>query len=118
MPRSRAARTAVVLAALLLPGHPTRAFTIVAIGDSITAGIVRSGRGGGRPAEHDPEGGYPARLAALLGPGVRVVGRGAGGASTAFWLDKPTTDPKTTRHFLETLWPDLRPGQDLAPDET
>ena len=117
MPRFRAARTAAVLAALLLPGRAAPAFTILAIGDSITAGIVKSGRGGGRPAEHDPEGGYPARLAALLGGDVRVVGRGAGGASTGFWLDPPSTDPKTARRFLETLWPDFHPDRDPRPDE-
>jgi lysophospholipase L1-like esterase len=118
MPRSRAARTAAVLAALLLPGRAAPAFTILAVGDSITAGIVKSGRGASHPAQHDPEGGYPARLAALLGPGVRVVGRGAGGASTGFWLDPPTTDPKTARRFLETLWPDLHADRDLRAGES
>jgi lysophospholipase L1-like esterase len=117
MPRSRAARTAAVLAALFLPGRAP-AFTILAIGDSITAGIVKSGRGGGDPAQHDPEGGYPSRLAKLLGPDVRVVGRGAGGASTGFWLDPSTVDPKTARRFLEALWPDLHPDRDLRADES
>jgi lysophospholipase L1-like esterase len=111
MSRSRAARTAAVLAALLLPGRAA-AFTILVIGDSITAGIVKSGRGGGHDAEHDPEGGYPARLAALLGGDARVVGRGVGGASTGFWLDPPTTDPKTGRRFLEALWPDFHPDRE------
>ncbi len=118
MPRSRAARTAAVLAALLLPGRAAPAFTILVVGDSITAGIVKSGRSGSHPAEHDPEGGFPARLGALLGPRVRVVGRGAGGASTGFWLDAPVADPKAARRFLENLWPDLHADRDLRDGES
>lgn len=114
MSRFRVARTAAVLATLVAAA-PVPAFTILAVGDSITAGIVKSGRGGAHPAERDPEGGYPARLAVLLAPDApdaRVVARGAGGASTGFWLDAFPTDPKTARAFLENLWPDFHPNRD------
>lgn len=116
MLRRRLLATAAVIAALLLPRCAAPAFTISVVGDSITAGIVKSGRGA-HGAERDPEGGYPARLAALLGPGVRVLGRGVGGGSTAAWLDSALIQPKNARHLFETLWPDLHPGRDPRPGE-
>jgi hypothetical protein len=63
---------------------------VLAIGDSITAGVTRSSPG--HPAETDSRGGYPKRLEALLGGDVRVVARGAPGYGTEFWLGHAHAD--------------------------
>jgi lysophospholipase L1-like esterase len=111
---------ALLAAAALAPARPAAALTIVAIGDSITAGTTRSGSPGGGPgaALRDPEGGYPARLARELGGAAVVVNRGAGGATTRFWLDAPGAEPAVLERFAAALWPDLRPRVAAAPGQS
>ena len=70
---------------------------IVCIGDSITEGVTR-GAGGAGPTLRDPDGGYPGRLARLLGTRAHVLGRGIGGATTETWL----TDPRGAEN--RALW--------------
>lgn len=89
--------TGLVLAAVLLavaacggrdPGRGRTPPTLAFLGDSITYGIVR-GAPAGREPDVDPEGGYPGRLARRLGERARVLNRGIGGATTAFWAAAP-----------------------------
>ena len=108
-------RLALVL--LLVAMRPAAALTIVALGDSITAGVTRAG--GMRPgerAQRDPRGGYPGRLERLLGADVRVVNRGFGGSTTRDWLGGLGAAPAVRREALEHIWSDFRPLRDPAPD--
>jgi len=103
---------ALVLAATLATacGHDeARAprWVIACLGDSITYGTTRSSRGT-IPGERDPLGGYPGRLARRLGPGVQVVNRGIGGATTEDWLRNPGgADGAAVWSLLPGLWPDF-----------
>ncbi|MEY4948438.1 MAG: GDSL-like Lipase/Acylhydrolase family [Pseudomonadota bacterium] len=110
--RARRHRTAcafgafLLAAGVLLDSGEGRARTIDAIGDSITAGYVRSDGGNGG-AEMDPGGGYPGRLGALLADGVVVRNRGAGGSTARLWVDPARSGPSDLAALLHGLWPDL-----------
>jgi lysophospholipase L1-like esterase len=93
---------------------PARALTIIAIGDSITWGVTRSGT----PPERDPMGGYPGHLAEQLGHDVRVLNRGIGGSATTDWLGRRAVDSAALRRTLAGMWPDFAPPRDPAPDES
>ena len=92
--------------------------TMVALGDSITWGVVRSGLPNGPPMERDPAGGYPGRLAAILAPDERILNRGLSASATEDWLGRPLAiAPGPMRALLEATWPDFRPGREPAADE-
>ncbi len=87
--------------------RPRKPVVVDAIGDSITAGYVRSGDMAGHPAEFDPAGGYPGRLDALLDDRTLVRQRGAGGSTLASWTAEPRGKPADLEALLRSLWPDL-----------
>src|SRR5262245_4658405 len=90
---------------------------MVAVGDSITQGVTRSGvrRPEPRPMRLDPAGGYPGRLAVLLDGGVRVVNRGIGGSLAGGWL-APTN--AAAIDVLTKMWSDFHPGRAPGPRES
>lgn len=114
--RRSASRLITVVAGVLLARRAASAVTIVAIGDSITWGVTRSSNGA-TPGRHDSRGGYPARLASLLGPGVRVLNRGFSGSTSREWLRSFDDRGADLRRFAETMWPDFHPTRDPRASE-
>jgi len=83
-----------------------RAPVIACLGDSITYGTTHASPTG---SQRDAKGGYPARLARLLGARARVLNRGAGGASAGLWLLDPHQGDGPT------LWNVLKRNLDRPP---
>src|SRR6185503_14311302 len=80
--------------------------TIVCIGDSITAGIVR-GAPDPADARRDPAGGYPGRLQRRFGARAHVVNRGLPGGSARIWLLDPAGDGAIFWDTVQRVFPDL-----------
>ncbi|HXJ37458.1 MAG TPA: SGNH/GDSL hydrolase family protein [Candidatus Eisenbacteria bacterium] len=85
---------------------------ILCVGDSITLGTTRGGERDGV----DPEGGYPGRLARVLGARARVLRRAAGGATAAMWLESPRDGTgRVLATALDEIGPPLPPAAWSAP---
>lgn len=109
----------------LLEPKPGHTLTIAAIGDSITWGVTRAGTKGRGTGKRDARGGYPARLAALLGNGVEVLNRGIGGSTARGWLQPlRRKDSASSRRAalmvpaLSRIWKDFHPRRTPRPGES
>jgi lysophospholipase L1-like esterase len=83
-----------------------RPFVIVVVGDSIAFGID----GPPGPAGElsiDPKGGFPGRLADLVGEGVEIVNRGLPGATTRMWLSRDSASSAYVRPYAAAFWPNV-----------
>ena len=117
MTRAAAARwvgvAVLVLAGPVVATHADAPPTIVCIGDSITAGIVR-GAQDPADARRDPAGGYPGRLQRRFGARAHVVNRGLPGGSARIWLLDPAGDGAIFWDAVQRAFPDLDTSATIA----